>query len=51
MSIEDWRKWIEHKVTVLNRDSSTYRIAKKYGLVKEFVHPIVFHYEEVENDD
>jgi len=42
---EKWKEQLQHKITMLNRDSSTYRIAKKFGLVQETGAVIQFYYE------
>lgn len=49
MSLDCWRMMLKNKIDVLNRDSSTYRMAKKYKLIVEHEQDIVFHFEEVEN--
>lgn len=45
MSLEDFRKFISHFIISLNRDSTIYKIAKRYGLVKETNMIIVFYFE------
>ena len=45
MSLEEFRNLIENFTTSLNRDSTQYKIAKRYGLVKESKHPVIFHFE------
>jgi hypothetical protein len=45
MSLEGWRNWLANKVAVLQRDSSTYRHAVRFGLVAETGAPVVFHFE------
>lgn len=45
LSIEKWRKQLVHKITQLNRDSSTYRAAKRFGLVKEINKNVTFYFE------
>ena len=42
---EKWREQLLHKITMLNRDSSTYRIAKSFGLIKETGAVVQFYYE------
>lgn len=46
MSLEKWRQNIKHKIIQLNRDSSTYRTAKRFGLVKETGNEVVFYFEK-----
>ncbi|GAB3888930.1 HNH endonuclease signature motif containing protein [Spirosoma agri] len=48
MSLEDFRKLIGGFLTSLNRDSTQYRIAKRYGLVVENEKPVLFYFETVE---
>lgn len=45
MSLEQFRKSISHFIISLNRDSTQYKIAKRYGLINENIKPIVFHFE------
>jgi 5-methylcytosine-specific restriction endonuclease McrA len=44
-SLEQFRKEIEEQIRRLNDYSSNYRFCKKYNLVIENPHPIVFHFE------
>jgi len=44
-SVEDFRKWVAGYVVSLNRDSTQYKIAKRYGLIQEIEKPVVFHFE------
>lgn len=44
-SIDAFRQVIDNLITVLNRDSSQYRMAKDYGLVKETGQEVVFYFE------
>ncbi|MFY0655052.1 MAG: HNH endonuclease [Cyclobacteriaceae bacterium] len=44
-SIEDWRIQIQKKIININRDSSNYRILKRYGLIEENIKPIKFYFE------
>ena len=46
MDLEDFRKLIAGFITSLNRDSVQYKIAKRYGLLKETIKPIVFYFEK-----
>jgi len=43
--LEDFRKLIKGFVTSLNRDSTQYKIAKRYGLVTEEEKEVVFYFE------
>lgn len=45
MPLESFRSFINGFVTSLNRDSTQYKIAKRYGLVVEEIKPIVFYFE------
>ena len=47
MSLEDFRKLISGFMNHLNELSTQYKIAKRYGLVKETIKPIVFYFEKV----
>ena len=40
-TIDKWRKNIQHKIIQLNRDSATYRTAKRFGLVREPNHEVI----------
>ena len=44
-SIEEFRKNIMGYVVSLNRDSTQYKVAKRYGLIGETRNPVVFHFE------
>lgn len=44
-SIESFRLLIGGFIKSLNRDSTQYKIAKRYGLVEEKTKPIVFYFE------
>ena len=46
LSIESWRDMIKNKVVCLNRDSTTYQKAKRFGLVVEKDIDVVFYYEK-----
>lgn len=50
MSIEDFRKLVSGFITSLNRDSVQYRIAKRYGLLQETEKPVVFYFEQYNNE-
>lgn len=45
LSIESWRSMIANKIVCLNRDSTTYRKAKRYGLIVETNIDVVFWFE------
>lgn len=46
-SVEGFRKEIEEQLNRLKRDSSNYRLALDYGMIKENNEPIVFYFEKV----
>lgn len=45
MGLEEFRKHLEGITRRLDRDSVTYRIAKRYGLVLEQELPLEFYFE------
>lgn len=45
MSLEEFRSLISGFIKHLNEVSTQYKIAKRYGLVKEIIEPIVFYFE------
>ncbi len=45
MSLEDFRKLVGGFIKSLNRDSTQYKIAKRYGFVVEVEKPVVFYFE------
>jgi hypothetical protein len=47
--IELFRSELSEQVKRLNKYSSNYRMAKKYGLIKEEIKPIVFYFEKQNN--
>ena len=47
MSLEDFRRLISGFINSLNSQSTQYKIAKRYGLVKEDVKPVIFYFETV----
>ena len=49
-TVEEWRKQILKKLTVLNRDSSTYRILKRFNLVEEKEELVEFYFEKEVNN-
>ncbi|MBT2601400.1 MULTISPECIES: HNH endonuclease signature motif containing protein [unclassified Oceanobacillus] len=46
MSLESWRKIIQGYVNSLNRDSTQYKLAKRYGLIEEKPIEVKFWFEE-----
>lgn len=45
MSLEEFRKLIQGFMKHLNEINTQYKIAKRYGLVKEDIKPVVFYFE------
>lgn len=45
MDLEKWRDELGKKLMSLERDSPTYRLAKRFKLIKESRSPIIFHFE------
>jgi 5-methylcytosine-specific restriction endonuclease McrA len=45
-TVEKWREQISLKINVINRDSPTYRILKRFNLVKETNNDVIFYYEK-----
>jgi 5-methylcytosine-specific restriction endonuclease McrA len=45
MSLEDFRLLIQGFIKHLNEINTQYKIAKRYGLVKEEIKPVVFYFE------
>ena len=45
--LELFRRELSEQINRLNKRSSNYRIAKKYGLLAETLKPIVFYFEEL----
>ena len=46
MSLYDFRNLIQNFITTLNRDSTQYKIAKRYGLITEDIKPVIFYFEQ-----
>jgi 5-methylcytosine-specific restriction endonuclease McrA len=46
-SIDEWRKQIEHKITILKRDSATFRICERFELVKVQKNDVLFYFEKL----
>lgn len=51
MSLEGFRNLISGFIKSLNRDSTQYKIAKRYGLILETQKPVVFYFEEEQKFD
>ena len=45
MNLKDFRKPVGGFVKSLNRDSTQYKIAKRYGFVVELEKPVIFYFE------
>ena len=45
LDLEDFRERIYDRINRLNKYSTEYNIAKRYGLIQEIKKPIVFHFE------
>jgi 5-methylcytosine-specific restriction endonuclease McrA len=48
LSLENFRKLIENFIVSLNKNSTQYKIAKRYGLIIETKIEVVFYFEEYE---
>jgi len=48
-TVEKWRGQLQNKITSLNRDSATYRAAKRFGLVIETTESVLFYFERFNN--
>ena len=46
-SVEQFRKEIEEQIKRLNEYNSNFRFAKKYNLIQETPHKIVFYFESI----
>ena len=46
MSLEEFRDLISGFIRSLNRDSTQYKVARRYGLIVEAVQPVVFYFEQ-----
>lgn len=46
MPLESWRKIIKGHIVSLNRDSTQYKIAKRYGLIDETEIDVTFWFEQ-----
>lgn len=47
LSLEEWRRAIQHLNDLLLRDSGPFRHALRFGLVAESRNPVVFHFERI----
>lgn len=47
-SLEGFRSLIEGFINSLNRDSTQYNVAKRYGLISETKKPVIFYFEQCE---
>lgn len=47
-SLEDFRRTVQGFIKSLNRDSTQYKFAKRYGLIKETETEVKFYFEEYE---
>ena len=48
LSLEGFRNLIQNFTTSLNRDSTQYKIAKRYGLIEETQKRVIFYFEKVQ---
>lgn len=46
-SIDEWRQQIQNKVNILIRDSSTFRIVERFGLVQIKKFNVTFYFEKL----
>ena len=51
MKLEDFRKLVGGFIKSLNRDSTQYKIAKRYGFIQEIEKPVVFFFETYRKKD
>jgi hypothetical protein len=49
-TLEDWRRELSFKVYRIQRESSQYRIAVRFGLIEEINKPVVFFFETFNKD-
>lgn len=47
LSLDEWRRAIQHLNDLLLRDSGPFRHALRFGLVAESRNPVVFHFERI----
>jgi hypothetical protein len=50
MSLEEFRNLVGGFLKSLNRDSTQYKIAKRYGFIIEVEQPVVFYFEKVRTE-
>jgi 5-methylcytosine-specific restriction endonuclease McrA len=50
-TLEGWRKQLEAAPNTLMRDDVTYKNAVKFGLVTPTPHPVVFYFEQFNEDE
>lgn len=51
LPLESWRRIIKSHIKSLNRDSTQYKVAKRFGLVQETEREVVFWFEREENNE
>lgn len=51
MTLEQWRTWLAGHVESLNRYTPIYRMAKKYGLLRETGAAVTFYFERIAQGD
>jgi hypothetical protein len=51
MSIESFREFIQNFIISLNRDSTQYKIAKRFKLVEETNKKVIFYFEGLTNEN
>ena len=51
LSLEGFRNLIQNFTTSLNRDSTQYKIAKRYGLIEETQKRVIFYFEKVQESE
>lgn len=47
MDLEKWRNDLSKKLLRLERDSCTYRLAKRFGMIKELSSSVKFYFEKI----
>lgn len=50
LSLEEFRRLVGGFITSLNRDSTQYKMAKRYGFLVEIEKPVVFYFEQKKED-
>lgn len=51
LSLEDFRKAVENSYNVLMRDSNTFKLALRYGIVERQKENILFYFEKVNHNE